>query len=321
MADNTSQIATVVKGKFDEEPTDSNGCCPDCSYKTRLVIFIGIMITYITVFIILIAVGIIDINIDFPSFGSDSGSSENNFDTVRLRETKLTNLAEIKASVNFANINISPYESGVTDVIIPDNENCYLIFEDETKINYRLVTSVNNPEPNNRLSFLTHTTPCGVCSNLQDLATYLETPDLTEPVRACGFDLSGSLQCIKNIGFSNSCAAIWDYNLLFTRSSCFLICIQNINTPNNLATGGGDNFCDPNDANEACPNTINGQPACDEFQYEDGDFRLNPCIQCDECRSGPIFQFVAGRTRRASGIVSNIARPDVAAAVNHNYFG
>ena len=38
-----------------------------------------------------------------------------------------------------------------------------------------------------------------------------------------------------------------------------------------------------------CPNTINGENACDQFQYQNGEYRLNTCLQCDECRSGPIF--------------------------------
>ena len=44
----------------------------------------------------------------------------------------------------------------------------------------------------------------------------------------------------------------------------------------------------------------------------------NPCLQCDECRSGPIFQKVAGRTRRGSGIQSAIERPGVLPLV-HDY--
>ena len=36
---------------------------------------------------------------------------------------------------------------------------------------------------------------------------------------------------------------------------------------------------------------------------------LNECIHCDEDRSGPVFAAVAGRTRRASGLLSFILRP------------
>eukprot|EP00924_Labyrinthula_sp_SR-Ha-C_P007970 snap_masked-scaffold_41-processed-gene-2.46-mRNA-1 protein AED:0.18 eAED:0.23 QI:0/-1/0/1/-1/1/1/0/330 len=67
-----------------------------------------------------------------------------------------------------------------------------------------------------------------------------------------------------------------------------------------------------------CGNKINGKPACHERQWKDGPYRLNACLQCDECRSGPIFQLVAGRTRRNSGIQSAIWRPDVF-PLNHDY--
>jgi hypothetical protein len=39
------------------------------------------------------------------------------------------------------------------------------------------------------------------------------------------------------------------------------------------------------------------------------DGSLNPCIQCDEDLSGPIFKYYSGRTRRNSGIKSEIDRP------------
>lgn len=39
------------------------------------------------------------------------------------------------------------------------------------------------------------------------------------------------------------------------------------------------------------------------------DGKLNPCLECDETKSGPIFKYYSGRTRRNSGIVSSIPRP------------
>ena len=39
------------------------------------------------------------------------------------------------------------------------------------------------------------------------------------------------------------------------------------------------------------------------------DGKLNPCLECDEVKSGPLFKYYAGRTRRDSGIVSSIPRP------------
>ena len=37
--------------------------------------------------------------------------------------------------------------------------------------------------------------------------------------------------------------------------------------------------------------------------------KLNPCLNCDEVQSGPLFKYYAGRTRRDSGIKSSIPRP------------
>ena len=51
---------------------------------------------------------------------------------------------------------------------------------------------------------------------------------------------------------------------------------------------------------------------------EDGS--LNPCIQCDEDESGPVFKAVSGRTRRNSGLPSALCRPcDSIYRVDHDY--
>lgn len=46
-----------------------------------------------------------------------------------------------------------------------------------------------------------------------------------------------------------------------------------------------------------------GEPNVDE------DGNLNECLQCDEDKSGPVFKYYSGRTRRNSGIRSEIDRP------------
>ena len=51
--------------------------------------------------------------------------------------------------------------------------------------------------------------------------------------------------------------------------------------------------------------TMTHQPYNDDNNY----CKLNDCLQCDEDHSGPIFQLIAGRTRRNSGLLSAIARP------------
>ncbi len=40
------------------------------------------------------------------------------------------------------------------------------------------------------------------------------------------------------------------------------------------------------------------------------DGTLNSCLQCDEDKSGPVFKFFSGRSRRNSGIKSEIDRPN-----------
>lgn len=39
-----------------------------------------------------------------------------------------------------------------------------------------------------------------------------------------------------------------------------------------------------------------------------GDFAKDPCLQCDEYKSGPAFIWGAGANRRSSGITSDIDR-------------
>jgi hypothetical protein len=84
------------------------------------------------------------------------------------------------------------------------------------------------------------------------------------------------------------------------------------------ASGSGSATASSKKKKGHCANTINGKPACHPQMWQDGPARMAACLQCDECRSGPIFQKVAGRTRRASGIRSAIARPDFK-PVEHEY--
>merc|ERR1711971_1245760 len=176
-----------------------------------------------------------------------------------------------------------------------------------------------------------------------DLAVYLDTPDLTTPARRCALKSliseTWAMSCLRDIGFTNDCARIWFYNAANTRKrdangGCFGVCIAHIATDNNEAVSvDGNNPCEPDPSIEAvsgdtcsletctggfvdprnmrhrqnyCRNTINGKGVCSESQWQDNPYRINACLQCDECRSGPIFQKIAGRTRRASGIKSAI---------------
>ena len=147
---------------------------------------------------------------------------------------------------------------------------------------------------------ITHQGRCGSCSTLQDLAVYLDTPDLATPARQCArrFGLARKKRCFEEkIGLTNYCAESWAYNARHTQKACRSQCIADYGLLNLLFHRyPGENV------NEA------GQ--------------LRPCLQCDEERSGPGFKYSAGRTRRNSGIESAIPRPESEIyPVNHtSYF-
>jgi hypothetical protein len=123
--------------------------------------------------------------------------------------------------------------------------------------------------------WLTQTGACGSCSNRDDLLVYASTIDLTRDVRVCAFGYlfsqSFAESCLRRIGFSSSCARVWLNNIRQTTSSCFRICLMNWFTPLT---------------------------------------ETNPCILCDEKSSGKMFLLSAGRTRRNSGLVSEIDRTE-----------
>jgi hypothetical protein len=165
---------------------------------------------------------------------------------------------------------------------------CAVRFERD-QVHYYLSTFATTVAATTAGFAVTHFGACGTCSTLQDLAVYLQKPDLTAPVRKCGIrvNASTSLTCLKDLGFTTACAQTWLYDLQNTRCQCFSICIWS---------------------------WIQGEAPTRK------DGRLNPCLQCDEDRSGPVFKAIAGRTRRNSGIRSSIPRPnDEIAPVVHDY--
>jgi len=83
------------------------------------------------------------------------------------------------------------------------------------------------------------------------------------------------------------CATMWVYNGFNTRDNCFNLCIQFIIS--------------------GAPN--NGPPP---------ECIIADCLLCDEIESGPLFEKVAARSRRRSGLLSQIVRPcDEILLVNH----
>jgi hypothetical protein len=144
---------------------------------------------------------------------------------------------------------------------------------------YRLETYASAEAAAQAGARVTHGGACGACSTLADLAVYIERPDLTEPVRACGLaHLADPIEeleaCLTDLGFTPACAQIWAFNTLHTRSACGGVCLAALDDP-----------------------------------YHTPDGALNACLACDEAESGAVFLAVAGRTRRNTGVPSSMCRP------------
>jgi hypothetical protein len=85
------------------------------------------------------------------------------------------------------------------------------------------------------------------------------------------------------------------------QGGCFTTCIAYVSSPD-IEPEEDPRWGSPCNPSE-CNTQINDVPTCTPDMYVNGsDTRLNACLQCDECRSGPLFQRIAARTRRGSGI-------------------
>ena len=174
-------------------------------------------------------------------------------------------------------------------VVVDEAVYCAVILNTDSN-EYALKPVSQEAEAQETGGTITHSGPCGQCSSLQNLAVYMRNPDLTEPVRSCGLKgvfegEEANIACLMEIGFDEACAQIWYFNTQHTREMCFEVCIENLEATHHL---------------------------------EDGS--LNPCIQCDEDESGPIFKAIAGRTRRNSGLPSGLCRPcESVYRIDHNY--
>eukprot|EP01059_Diplonema_ambulator_P034679 TRINITY_DN7903_c0_g1_i1.p1 TRINITY_DN7903_c0_g1~~TRINITY_DN7903_c0_g1_i1.p1 ORF type:complete len:250 (+),score=45.84 TRINITY_DN7903_c0_g1_i1:33-752(+) len=179
----------------------------------------------------------------------------------------------------------NPYDGYNGTVPVPGGPDavCAVKYTNDTeRYEYYLRTYVNVSEAQGDGAFVTHQTACGVCSDLQDLAAFMSQEDLTDPIRQCGLEHLASdnqtLECIlAHTNLTMPCAAMFNYNEQYTRDHCLEPCLvaKAEHTPNNLPP----------------------------------DNHLNPCLQCDEDVSGPIFKLYSGRNRRDSGLNSSIIRP------------
>jgi hypothetical protein len=177
-------------------------------------------------------------------------------------------------------------------------EVCGVKFDDDTHTHYQLKTFDNLSALQTSPGFqLTHYHACGTCSTLQDLAVYGEL-DLTKMAKVCTkrATLASKQECMEEIGFTRACAETWAYNGSNTGRSCARNCVKAFGL---LPLLFGYENASPVDANGT----------------------LNACLMCDEMISGPGFQYAAGRTRRDSGIISEIDRPSTQVYnVTHQYF-
>jgi hypothetical protein len=173
----------------------------------------------------------------------------------------------------------------------PEEAVCAIKYEDADRIHYVIATFRDEFAAESNGYTVTHKGHCGTCSTLQDLATYLYHRDLTTPVRRCSAMVwfrPWSIACLEDLGLSSPCAETWYYNAKNTARKCLCPCLHS---------------------------WIHNEP----FNKPDGS--LNDCLSCDEEQSGPVFKYVAGRTRRNSGIRSEIDRPeDEIYPIVHDYY-
>jgi len=180
----------------------------------------------------------------------------------------------------FEDLPTDPYAAGADGLApAPPEAVCGVHADASAPGVYRLATYADLPALTEDGATLTHFGACGVCSTLTDLAVYMAYPDLTEPVRACGLlglndGDAANYDCLLELGFTPPCARVWFYNTRHTRQVCLAECLMALNSPYHLPDG-----------------------------------TLNPCLVCDEVKSGPVFKAVAGRTRRNSGLPNAMCRP------------
>ncbi|KRW98359.1 hypothetical protein PPERSA_03531 [Pseudocohnilembus persalinus] len=168
----------------------------------------------------------------------------------------------------------------INKILSDENLVCGIKYQDGNRQKYVIDQFLSVQDCEEKGYIVTHQGKCNRCSTLQDLSIYLQT-DLTYPVAYCGLlgfsSKDQEKECLMDLGFTEPCAEIWYFNTQNTAKECYKPCMYMLLTK---------------------------QPFVDE------NGNLNKCLQCDEDKSGPIFKYFAGRTRRNSGIESEIPRPD-----------
>lgn len=218
---------------------------------------------------------------------ADSAGPSHSRDMMRASESPVI--------INPARQEGDPYMAGNARVTEPPGDHsiktavCGIRFVDPRRTQYEIRTFRDEGAASRDGYAVTHRGYCGTCSTLQDLAVYQRRRDLTYAVRACSFRIARGpiLSCLEKIGFSHECALTWYYNIINTGRNCMGTCLLSWLRRESLNRADGS---------------------------------LNECLQCDEDKSGPIFKYYAGRTRRNSGIKSEIGRdPEELYPVAHEY--
>eukprot|EP00929_Paragymnodinium_shiwhaense_P098288 TRINITY_DN59795_c0_g1_i1.p1 TRINITY_DN59795_c0_g1~~TRINITY_DN59795_c0_g1_i1.p1 ORF type:complete len:298 (+),score=39.57 TRINITY_DN59795_c0_g1_i1:59-952(+) len=207
---------------------------------------------------------------------------ETNFSSAVIEELKSKKLVN-----PFSDLNCNPYKDAECETQPPqqlvDTKTavCAFKYHDSRKESYELRTYLSAEAAKGDGALVTHTGSCGLCSTAQDLAVYMKIPDMTSAGKKCAskslFVPSWGKRCYEELGYTEGCASIWQYDGLYDAKHCLGVCLKNI-------------FA--HQANNGPP------PSCS----------LNPCLACDETAAGPLFKRFAGRTRRRSGLTSHIAR-------------
>ncbi|KAK5581693.1 hypothetical protein RB653_001730 [Dictyostelium firmibasis] len=225
----------------------------------------------------------------------ESSSISFQFDPPSYNQTVIDSFSSKTLLNPQQNLTFNPYELQNFNTTL-NNSVCGVYYPDENdRSAYYLQNYTSAEEAEASGAFVTHLHNCGYCSTTKDLAMYMLHFDLTTPIRDCAIvsfvSDEISLDCIQHsAGLTYNCAVIWLYDALNTRKYCLDICLYDwvMHVPNNVPKNS----------------TI-----------------LNPCIQCDEDKSGPIFKLIAGRTRRDSGLLSAINRPpDSIYNITHYYY-
>jgi hypothetical protein len=133
-----------------------------------------------------------------------------------------------------------------------------------------------------------HCGPCGDCSNMEDIETFLTTrKTITADLKKCGSKaMLGSTDELDNciaelIDFTDKCRTCWVKNMQCDVDLCKYACMKTLfmgfMIRNNVPESGDEG-------------------------------RLNWCLQCDEQRCGTAFVTCSGVARRRMGIRSDIER-------------